>query len=444
MNKLGLYLLCLLMAVLPMSCCKNKAAGKKSADQDAAVLPEGTQGSDDMAAHTPGYSLKAEEQNNDISFRLWNLIDQKRENTFFSPYSINAAVAMVYNGSEGNTAKEIASVMAYDFSPQEAHPALTRMQRMLSEKSGRKPAEVKVANGIFTAQKSAGRLMPDYLDLLRKEYLAEHHSLDFGRAKETANFINKWIETNTNNRIKNMVDAEQVESSDNGLFLANAIYFKAEWAHQFSKSSTREDIFYTSSARRKDESMPIEMMEIKANFPYARIPGYQLLQMPYEDSRYAMLFVLPDEIDDIAKDLNAKTLQEWQEALSPAMKVKAFIPRFKIEQNLDKLAEVFQGMGMKDAFSPARADFSGIMKQAMGANLYIADIAHKAFLQIQEEGTEAAAATVIGMATTSMPAPDPEMPVFRADQPFLCLILHKPDNTILFAGKVVKPQRAEK
>ncbi|MCB5251988.1 MAG: serpin family protein [Candidatus Cloacimonadaceae bacterium] len=452
MRNITLYLLCLLMAMLMMSCSKNKiedqpVPGAETVETNADAA-QGSVAADELPEKLPvelsGTPVKAEDQNNDITFKLWALIDREGENTFFSGYSINTALAMVYNGSAGNTAKEMAAVMGYDFEPEKAHPILTKMQAKLNEMKAGEQAEVKVANAIFTAKQSQDRLLPRYLDLLRKEYLAPQHSLDFSQGRETADFINKWVEENTNKRIKDMVTAEQVESSNNGLFLANAIYFKAAWAHQFAKYSTREDTFYISSAMREEESIPIDMMQIKASFPYARLEGCQLLEMPYKDPEYAMLFVLPDEIEGFTKDLSVETLQKWQDALSRPMKVETYIPRFKMEHSLDKLAELFLSMGMRDAFHPAKADFSGIMKYSASANLYISDIAHKAFLEIKEEGTEAAAATVVGMATTSMPPPEPEMPVFRADKPFLCLILHKPDNTILFAGKVVKPEPAEK
>ncbi|MCB5262972.1 MAG: serpin family protein [Candidatus Cloacimonetes bacterium] len=443
MKKIAFYLLCLLMAMQVTSCSKNKAEAGTSAQEENQASQDdfaGTVSVDEAAQELLESTIKAEEQNNDFSFRLWAMIDQEGENAFFSPYSINTALAMVYNGSKGNTATELARVMGYDFAPETAHPTLTKMQEKLNQAE---EAEVSVANAIFTAEENQDRLLPDYLELLKKEYLAQHQSLNFAQAQETANFINKWVAEKTRNRIKDMVDAGQVKGSNNGLFLANAIYFKATWLNQFDKYSTREDVFYTSSARRKEESKQIDMMQIKAHFPYAKIPGYQLLELPYEDPEFAMLLVLPDEIKGIKADLSAKTLIEWQNALSRPRKVKVFIPRFKMEESLDKLVNIFQDMGMKDAFSGSRADFSGIMKYVPSANLYISSIAHKAFLEVKEAGTEAAAATVIGMATSSMPPPEPEMPVFRADKPFLCLILHKPDNTILFAGKVVNPEAAE-
>lgn len=447
MKKMGLYLLCLLMAMQLMSCSKNKTDGTTAAGKENAVTQGGSQGSGDINKTPAGaqdFASKAEEQNNDFGFRLWSMIDQKGENTFFSPYSINTALAMVYNGSDANTAKEIARVMAYDFGVDQAHPSLTRMHKRLNAREKTELAEIKVVNGLFAAEKNKDRLIPSYLDLLSKEYLAELYSLDFDRPAQAADFINKWVEKSTHDRIKDMVDEDQIRSSNDGLVLANAIYFKAGWLHQFSRKTTHEDIFFTSSSRRREETTRIDMMEIKADFPYAKLPGYQLLEMPYADPDFSMLFILPDEIEDIAKKLDTKTLEEWQKALGEPEQVQVFIPRFKMEESLDKLVEVFQKMGMKDAFDSDRADFSGIMKYDRSTNLYIQDIAHKAFLQIQEEGTEAAAATTVIMATKTMAPAEGRIPVFRADQPFLCLILHKPDNTILFAGKVVKPEAAEK
>lgn len=447
MKRIAFYLLCLLLALQLMSCSKNKAAKGKSTEMERVFAPGGgTQGlgSDEgLAPELLGSTAKAEAQNNDFSFRLWNMIDREGENAFFSPHSINSVLAMAYGGSKGNTAKEIASVMAYDFEPGKSDPVLATMYRILNKRGGRDQAEVNIANAIFTPKENQDRLLPAYLELLKKEYFAQLHSLDFSNAWETANFINNWVAENTNNRIQKMVDEEQIESLGRGLFLANAIYFKARWRNQFEESATHEDTFYTSSARREEESKRIDMMLIKSFFPYAKIPGYQVLEMPYEDLEFTMLIVMPDEIKGIAKALNTAALQTWLKALSKPMKVKVYMPRFKMEHSLKALPEIFQSMGMKDAFSYDRADFSGIMKPSTDSNLFISDIAHQAFLQVQEDGTEAAAATVIGMSELSMPLPEPEIPVFRADQPFLCLILHKPDNTILFAGKVVNPEPAE-
>ncbi|MCK9177993.1 MAG: hypothetical protein M0P93_03175 [Candidatus Cloacimonetes bacterium] len=238
MRNITLYLLCLLMAMLMMSCSKNKiedqpVPGAETVETNADAA-QGSVAADELPEKLPvelsGTPVKAEDQNNDITFKLWALIDREGENTFFSGYSINTALAMVYNGSAGNTAKEMAAVMGYDFEPEKAHPILTKMQAKLNEMKAGEQAEVKVANAIFTAKQSQDRLLPRYLDLLRKEYLAPQHSLDFSQGRETADFINKWVEENTNKRIKDMVTAEQVESSNNGLFLANAIYFKAAWA----------------------------------------------------------------------------------------------------------------------------------------------------------------------------------------------------------------------
>ena len=245
MKRIAFYLLCLLLALQLMSCSKNKAAKGKSIEMERVFAPGGgTQGlgSDEgLAPELLGSTAKAEAQSNDFSFRLWNMIDREGENAFFSPHSINSVLAMAYGGSKGNTAKEIASVMAYDFEPGKSDPVLATMYRILNKRGGRDQAEVNIANAIFTPKENQDRLLPAYLELLKKEYFAQLHSLDFSNAWETANFINNWVAENTNNRIQKMVDEEQIESLGRGLFLANAIYFKARWRNQFEESATHEE-----------------------------------------------------------------------------------------------------------------------------------------------------------------------------------------------------------
>lgn len=180
-------------------------------------------------------------------------------------------------------------------------------------------------------------------------------------------------------------------------------------------------------------------MNATALYPYASLPGMKVLEIPYAEKDLAMIFVLPDEIDELTKSLNPDAFLKWQQELK-SQEVRISIPKFKFDLTLDGLSDMLKGLGMTDAFSPKLANFSGIIPDETGRGLFILDVIHKAFVEVNEEGTEAAAATGIVMATKAYLGPD-ETPVFRADKPFLYLLVHKPSNTVLFMGKLNEPPK---
>lgn len=388
---------------------------------------------------SPGSALSVPERNNDFTFRLFSRMDADGKNIFYSPYSITSALSMAYAGARGNTAQEMADALVFAMPADEQHMGFKGMQQQLNALGQRGKAELNVANALFGAKKHEKLLLPDYIELLRESYASDLYSLDFGDAKGTAKYINTWVEKKTNDRIKDLVTEDHIRNSNDGLVLVNAIFFKGKWLKQFNPNLTKRDNFYTSSKKRSaDVTKPVDMMSIKANFHYADVSGAKILEMPYEDQDLSMLFILPDEINDMRKALNAKTLTQWQSKLIER-EVQVFIPRFKFELTLEGLTDRLKEMGMKDAFNANLADFSGIRRADSGAGLYILDVIHKAFVEVKEEGTEAAAATAVVMATKAAIIPDEPPVVFRADRPFLYLIMHKPTNTILFIGKYNAP-----
>jgi serpin B len=423
------YMIVLTILIAGSACSKN---------QTAAAEP----GTNSSSSANQESQIKFEQQNNALSFKLWQELDQDQENLFFSPYSINTALGMVYAGARGNTAREIAKAMGYELWEDKQHQVFGQYQTALNAIAKREKAEFDIANALFAAQKNEHRLIPDYLDLLQDSFASELYSLDFDQAAQSADFINRWVEKQTNERIKDMVSERQIAQSNHGMVLVNAIYFKGNWLHKFPLESTYPSRFYRDSRRTPESAIDFDMMQIKANFRYAEMPGYQILELPYEEEELSMILVLPNEIKGIASRLDTRLWQKWLNALKN-QEVRVYLPRFKLEQSLEGLVSTFQKLGIQDAFDPYGADFSGIMKYDRSQNLFIAKISHKAFLEIKEEGTEAAAATQVGFATTSM-APNPvEIPTFRADIPFLCMIVHKPDNNILFLGKVMDPDVIE-
>jgi serpin B len=378
------------------------------------------------------------EQNNDFAFRLYGLADTAGKNLFYSPYSITSALSMCYAGAEGNTEAEMAKAMSFNLPEKEQHKEYLALQQKLNAIGEGGKAKMSVANALFGAEKNKHLLRDDYLNLLRESYLSDLYSLDFSDYKGTADYINNWVEEKTNKRIKNLISEDNIRDSNDGLVLVNAIYFKGNWLKQFDpKRTTKDDFFTSSTLRDKDHTKPVEMMSIKDYFAYGKLPGYQLLELPYAEQDLAMFFVLPDEIESVGKSLDNNTFNAWQKALK-VQEVQAYIPKFKLDISLEGLSKMLKSMGMKDAFDPYAADFTGMQNVSKENGLFILDVIHKAFVEVNEEGTEAAAATGVVMATKAAPGPD-ETPVFRADKPFLYMILHKPTNTVLFLGKLTTP-----
>jgi serpin B len=378
--------------------------------------------------------------NNGFAFRLYSLADKPGKNLFYSPYSISTAMSMVYGGAKGNTATQIAKALSFSSDQTAQHAAYKAIGTSLNAIGKEGKAELSVANSLFGAELYKDLLVPEYLELLRENYDSDYYSLDFGKAQATADFINRWVENKTKNRIKDLISKQHIEQSNDGAVLVNAIYFKGNWLTEFDPKYTYKDNFYVSSTKiGQDTARPAMFMHIKEEFPYAELPGCQVLELPYSEQDLAMLVVLPKDIEQLKNDLNLETLEKWQENLETGM-VNVYLPKFKFDLTFDGLSDLLKEMGIKDAFDAELADLSGIRREDTGAGLYILDVVHKAFVEVNEEGTEAAAATGVIMATKAAPGPDP-IPVFRADRPFLYLILHKPTNTILFLGKMNEPPK---
>lgn len=421
MTKMRILLLTLLALSLSFGCACNK---KKSGPEPVSKEIE----------------TSLSEQNNAFAFQLYDLADKPGKNLFYSPYSITSALSMVYGGAQENTAAQMAKALNFDLPPAEQHQAYLAMQKSLNAIGERGKAEFNVANALFGAKNKQHLIQKDYLKLLRESYLSDLYSLDFSDFSGTAKFINRWVEEKTKDRIKDLISEDHIRDSNEGMVLVNAIYFKGNWRNEFEPKLTVRDKFYISSQERTEKnSRPVEMMSARAEFSYAELPGLQLLELPYAEDDLSMIIVLPDEIDSFAKNLNPENLNKWQDALYPR-EVQIFIPKFKFDLTLDGLTDMLKGLGMTDAFNGRLANFSGIIPDKTGQGLYIMDVIHKAFVEVNEEGTEAAAATGIVMATKAYLGPD-ETPVFRADKPFLYLLVHKPSNTVLFMGKMNEPPK---
>lgn len=352
---------------------------------------------------------------NGLAFDLYNTLSSDNEgNLFFSPYSISSALAMTYGGARGETAGQMDQVL--HFGGQDAtHPAFSYLRKALNNIQEKGPVQLSVANALWPQEDYA--FLPDYLALTKEFYGSKIHPVDYRTDTEGARQqINAWVEEQTNDRIQDLI-GEGFLSPLTRLVLANAIYFKGNWASQFNEEHTRPAPF----TLRDGTTVDVSMMSQTGDFKLARADTFQALELPYEGGDLSMLMLLPHPGEKLALQLPEDL--EFRE-----MEVMVQLPKFKLEAEF-YLGNTLASLGMPLAFS-TQADFSGMDDSR---NLFIDEVIHKAFVEVNEEGAEAAAATAVGIRTTSMP------PQFIADHPFLFLIRENSTGTILFIGRVMNP-----
>ncbi len=365
--------------------------------------------------------------NNAFAFDLYMRLAEEEGNLFFSPYSISSALAMTYAGARGETARQMASVLHFGLAPDRLHAALSDLTGMLN--AAGKPYQLSTANALWG--QAGYEFLPGFLDVTKKHYDAGFKEVDFMGARELARqTINSWVEARTNNRIKDLIQLKDL-SPLTRLVLTNAIYFKGKWKIEFKREATKPLPFHVSTR----ETVNVPMMHQVARFNYAENDQAQILEMPYTGGDLSMVVLLPKPGCELAKledMLRAEVIGSWLSQLSGA-EVEVFLPRFKVEARF-VLNEQLQRLGMLDAFDMSRADFSGMTP---GPDLYMSSVIHKAFVEVSEEGTEAAAATAVIMNIKAMVADKPH--VFRADRPFVFLIRDLRSGSILFAGRLADP-----
>lgn len=383
------------------------------------------------------------EGNNRFALELFAKLQSTKGNLFFSPYSVSTALAMVHTGARNETETQMAGTLHFPVSENKTtdsalNPLLDRKQfatefgniiKDLNKRGEKGAYTLTVANALW-GQKGYG-FVREYLELIESSYDGRLNEVDFVRAAKTAcKTINAWVEKKTNGKIKNII-SEDVLDSMTRLVLTNAIYFKGNWAKQFEEKRTQNAPFTLGDGRKID----VAMMNQKAELGYTETDIFQALELPYGDEELSMIILLPrkfDALDEFEKTLTLDNLTQWLANIHKR-EVVVFMPKFKMTSQFS-LSSVLESMGMKDAFSP-EADFSGINGKR---DLSISAVIHKAYVEVNEEGTEAAAATVVAMRLTSIgPA---SIPVFRADHPFLFLIRDNVSGSILFIGRVTNPK----
>lgn len=364
--------------------------------------------------------------NNDFALAVYQqLAAGQKGNIFFSPNSIHAALAMTATGARGNTAAQMAKTLRLP--GQNPHGAYAALLKQLKppEQGG---YELRVANALW-GQKGYP-WVEEFLDTTKANYDAGLREVDFVTATEAARrTINAWVEGQTNDKIKDLLKPGVLNPLTR-LVLTNAIYFKGDWASQFDKKLTRAMPFKLSASG----TTKVPMMYQKAKFGYTEDKTAQILSMPYKGKDLSMLVLLPKKVDglaDMAKKLTANNLAAFA-AKAYRREVRVYMPKFKMTSQFS-LKQVLTAMGMSDAFAPGKADFSGMNGKE---DLFISAVIHKAFVDVNEEGTEAAAATAVVVGLTSAVA---QPLVFRADHPFLFVIRHDRTGAILFMGRVMNP-----
>mgnify|MGYP001029060656 CR=1 FL=1 len=370
--------------------------------------------------------------NNSFSFDLYRQLRKEEGNLFFSPYSISTALAMTYAGAGGITEKEMARVLHFSLTKKRLHPVFLELVTMIGAIQGRGHIDISVANALWI-QKDF-RLKETFLNITDKYYGASPFFVDFippAAREKTRQRINRWVEEKTKEKIKELIPIGVLNDLTR-LVLTNAIYFKGNWVTQFKESNTKDAPFKISPAKKID----VPMMFLEGYFQYMEGDGIQVLQMPYKGKEMSLLIMLPGQetgIKKLEEGLSINRLNNWLASLQHR-KVKVYLPKFKMTCEYG-MKEILTAMGMGSAFSGS-ANFSGISDMP----LKIDDVLHKAFLEVNERGTEAAAATaVVFGVTSSRVGIKPQIPVFRADHPFIFVIKDNNTDSILFMGRLDDP-----
>ncbi len=369
------------------------------------------------AAFAPAESI------NHLAVDLYKQVAGNEGNLFLSPYSISTALAMTYGGARGETAAQMNDTLHLG-GQGATHPAFSHLRKKLNGVQEKGDVQLSVANSLWPQVDHA--FLADYLGMTKEFYGVDIEPVDFKRDTEAARLrINNWVEAKTADKIQDLLEEGAVTTLTR-LVLANAIYFKGNWASQFKKEATRDAPFTLESG----DTVTVPMMSRTDDFNFAYAKTFQALELPYEGGDLSMIVLLPAETDG---------LPALEQALTPELvaglefneqEVMVQLPKFKFEWKME-LSKTLSAMGMPLAFSN-QADFSGMDGSK---ELSIGIVVHQAFVEVNEEGTEAAAATGVGMRVTSMP------PMFQANRPFLFLIRENATGAILFIGRVVDPTK---
>jgi leukocyte elastase inhibitor len=389
-----------------------------------------------VARADPADVAKVVAGNNRFAWDLHAHLRDEPGNLFFSPYSVSTALAMTYAGARNATADEMAKTLHLGLDPKRLHPAFAKLQSDLRQDPAKSGMELHVANALW-GQKNYG-FRPDFLQLTKTHYGAGLQEVDFLERDVALARINGWAKSQTRDKIPTLLQPDDIKPLTR-LVLTNAIYMKGQWQHRFNKKHSTAQAFYRSP---KDPVQVLTMSQTDS-FPYLETKTFQALSMLYSAGNFATTIFLPApdaSLADFEKDLSADKVAAWVGKMSTT-RVNLYLPRFKLTHEL-RLKELLTAMGMPLAFDRENADFSGI-NDASGdpeRKLFISNVIHKASLEVNEEGSEAAAATgVVLEKKDAADAKPPVVPTFRVNRPFVFVIHDVSAGTTLFIGRVHDP-----
>ncbi len=400
------FLLMLLMSLLLLQCSKNP------------VTPDNPPPRELTSAEK---SLV--ESDNKFGLKLFREIcaEEKESNVFISPLSVSMALGMTYNGANGETQEAMQNALELSgLSLEEVNQSYKSLIELLT---GLDPkVRFDIANSIWYRQ--GWNFEQDFLNLCKEYFDALVTGLDFG-SSDAAKTINAWVDQSTNGKINKIVDDSIGDAFV--MFLINAIYFNGTWTYQFDPDLTKDDKFILPDGTKK----PCKMMSQQGDYRYLFNSVFQAVDLPYGDGEFSMTVFLPCPEADINSLIAEFTQENWDEWVSSfsEQSLQLFLPRFKLECEFG-LNQVLKSMGMDIAFDPNRADFTRMFKPG---GIWIDAVKHKTFVEVNEEGTEAAAVTSVGIVDVSLP------PTVRVDRPFVFALRENHSQTILFIGKVVNP-----
>jgi serpin B len=365
--------------------------------------------------------------NTQFALDLYAQLRGEEGNIFLSPHSISTALAMTWAGARGETADQMADTLHFTLPQAQLHPAFGALEETILG-AGDDPAgpEIHIANRLWGEQSMTFR--EPFLAVARDHYDGGFEALDFvGATEQARQTINDWVEDQTADRITELLQPPDLDSSV-VMVLTNAIYFKGTWLTRFDERYSRDGEFFVSTS----DPVTVPFMGVTEDLPYFANDDLHAIELPYEGERMSMVLLVPRERDGLPaleESLTATNLEGWLDGLSEKT-VFVSMPRFKLEDRFH-LEETLPAMGMPLAFTAGQADFSGICGSP--GSIWIDLVIHQTFIEVNEEGTEAAGATAVVMKRGGGP------PIIRADHPFLFLIRDRATGAILFLGRVSDP-----
>ncbi|WP_392533398.1 serpin family protein [Nostoc sp. C117] len=403
--------------------CSQVDSNKSALAQSSLPQPETP-----LQKKTLKTDTKIVESNNKFGFKLFSEVlksDGSEKNVFISPSSVAIALAMTYNGASGSTQQAMTKTLelqGMNLSEINSYYAET-LKQLLDNRDAK--VQLKIANSLWANQDV--KFQPDFLQRTQDFYQAKVSNLNF-QDPTAPSTINNWVKDNTSGKINQIV--EKIEPNQ-VLFLINAIYFKGNWSNEFDKNQTSQYPFHLTSGRQKQHPM----MSQEGDYKYYENEQFQAVSLPYgKDGKVSFYIFLPKQNSNLQALSQNLNFENWEKWMTQFNHQKGFIrlPRFKTEYDIT-LNNALKALGMEEAFSN-KANFSG-----MGKNFAISQVKHKTFVEVNEEGTEAAAATSVGIVATSL-RQEPKPFRMIVDRPFLCAIRDNQTGSILFMGSIIEPQ----